>query len=117
MKLINAVFKELEALKDSNYKFDIVKLKSIYYSLKVNNVSFYFFFNSIKFQSILFYFEQKDFSNAIKCISKYVHEYPMDTKGWIELCLCLKRNKKYDIALKIGNVLFKTSNIQANPVY
>lgn len=35
MKLINAVFKELETLKESAYKFDIVKLKSIYYSLQV----------------------------------------------------------------------------------
>ena len=35
MKLINAVFKELENLKESPYKFDIVKLKSIYYSLQV----------------------------------------------------------------------------------
>jgi len=36
MKLIGAVFKELDTLKESAYKFDIVKLKSIYYCLQVN---------------------------------------------------------------------------------
>lgn len=92
MKLINAVFKELDTLKNSSYQFDIVKLKSIYYSL------------------------QKEFGKAIRCISKFVHEYPSETKGWIELCLCLKRSKNYDLALKIGNVLFKTGNIQSNIV-
>jgi hypothetical protein len=36
MKLINAVFKELNTLTDSKHKFDIIKLKSIYYCLQVN---------------------------------------------------------------------------------
>ena len=93
MKLINAVFKELDTLKSSKYEFDIVKLKAIYYSLR------------------------KEFSKAIRCLSKFVHEFPTETRGWIELCLCLKRSKKYDLALKIGNILFKTSNIQLNIVF
>jgi tetratricopeptide (TPR) repeat protein len=92
MKLISAVFKELDTLKDSLYKFDIVKLKSIYYCL------------------------QKEFSKAIRCISKYIHEYPSDTKSWIELCLCLKRSKYYDLSLTIGNVIFKI-NTQDDPIF
>ena len=91
MKLIGAVFKELDTLKDSAYQFDIVKLKSIYYCL------------------------QKEFGKAIRCISKFVHEYPADTRNWIELCLCLKRSRYYDLALTIGNVIFKTKN-QDDPV-
>lgn len=91
MKLIGAVFKELDSLKESAYKFDIVKLKSIYYCLR------------------------KEFDKAIRCISKFVHEYPADTRNWIELCLCLKRSRYYDLALTIGNVIFKTKN-QDDPV-
>lgn len=87
------MFKELDTIKSSAYKFDIVKLKSIYYTL------------------------QKEFSSAIRCISKFVHEQPDETRSWIELCLCLKRSKNYEMALKIGSVLFRTSNVQANPVF
>jgi superkiller protein 3 len=89
MKLINAVFKELDVIQEQMYRFDILKLKSIYYCL------------------------QKDFVKATICISKYVHENPNDLKGWTELCLCLKRAKKFDMALEIGHVIFKT-NTQAN---
>lgn len=92
MKLIGAVFKELDSLKESAYKFDIVKLKSIYYCLR------------------------KEFDKAIRCISKFVHEYPADTRNWIELCLCLKRSRYYDLALTIGNVIFKTKN-QDDPIF
>ena len=36
MKLITAVFKELEKITDYNFMFDILKLKCIYNCLKVN---------------------------------------------------------------------------------
>lgn len=48
------------------------------------------------------YILQKDFISATKFISKYVHENPNDSRGWIELCLCLKRAEKYELALGIG---------------
>ena len=35
MKLINAVFKELDVINDPIYRFDILKLKAIYYCLQV----------------------------------------------------------------------------------
>ena len=38
-------------------------------------------------------------------MSKYVHENPDNSKAWIELCLCLKRAEKYDLALNIGHTV------------
>jgi hypothetical protein len=38
--LINAVFKELNAISDLKFKFDIVRLKSIYFCLEVYTFSF-----------------------------------------------------------------------------
>ena len=38
MKLIGAVFKELDKITDHTYMFDILKLKCIYHCLKVNTV-------------------------------------------------------------------------------
>ena len=45
---------------------------------------------------------KKDYTSAKKFISKYVHENPNESRGWIELCLCLKRAEKYELALNIG---------------
>lgn len=39
-KLITAVFKELNAITDYKYMFDILKLKTIYYCLKVISIFF-----------------------------------------------------------------------------
>ena len=59
--------------------------------------------------------EKKEFDQAIRCISKYIHEYPTDSRSWIELCLCLKRSKRVDLALLIGQMTFKIDT-QANLV-
>ena len=38
--LINAVFKELSTIEDLKFKFDIIKLKVVYYCLEVNKKIF-----------------------------------------------------------------------------
>jgi hypothetical protein len=91
MKLIGAVFKEFEQIIDYAYMFDILKMKCIYHCLK------------------------KDYVKAIKFISKYVHENPHESKGWIELCLCLKRAGEYNLALNIGQKILLT-NVDADLV-
>ena len=55
---------------------------------------------------------QKDYVGAKKYISKYVHENPHESRGWIELCLCLKRAESYELALNIGEkiLLIGTEN-------
>jgi hypothetical protein len=85
--LIQSVFKEFDKIdNDPLYRFDILKYKSFYYCYT------------------------GDYNSGIKLISKYIHDYPNESKGWTELCFCLKKAKQYSLALNIAKSLFRIND-------